>query len=88
MVQDGTDSILKSKYVYVNEFEIRHQKLIEDNTNKFTPEMNVVCEVPPVVKKEEAIFKVDLYNDYLKVLSNSKPGLQVVKFNPMLKKNQ
>ena len=51
MVQDGTNSILKSKFDYANEFEIRLQNMIEDNTNKFTPEMIVVCEVPPVAKK-------------------------------------
>ena len=61
MVQDGTNSILKSKYDHVNEFEIKHQKLIDNNTNKFTPEMIVVCEVPPVVKKEEAISQIEFY---------------------------
>ena len=30
MVQDGTNSILKSKFDYANEFEIRHQNLNED----------------------------------------------------------
>ena len=70
----------------MKEFEIKHQKLIDDNTNKFTPEMTVVSEVPPVVKKEETTYKVELYNVYLKVLYNSKPGLQVVKLNPMMKK--
>ena len=55
-------------------------------TNKFTAEMIVVCEVPPVVKSEEAISEVELYNDYLKVINSSKPGLQVVKLNSRMKK--
>ena len=44
IVQDGTNSILKSKYDNVNEFAIKHQKFIDDITNKLTPEMIVVCE--------------------------------------------
>ena len=48
--------------------------------------MIVVCEVPPVVKSEEAISEVELYNDYLKVINSSKPGLQVVKLNSRMKK--
>ena len=52
MVQDGTNSNLKSKYDVVNEFAMKHQKLIDDFTYKFTPEMIVVCDIPPIFNNE------------------------------------
>ena len=60
MVQDGTNSILKSKYDNVKEFAIKHQKMIDFFTNEIFPEMIVVCEIPPILNIEEAKSKVDL----------------------------
>ena len=49
-----TNSILKSKY----------DNVIDDITNEFTPEMMVVCEIPPILNNVKAISKVEMYNDY------------------------
>ena len=65
MVQDGTIFNLKSKYDNVNEFVNKRQILIEDITDKFTPEMIVVCELTPIINNEESNTRVEKYNDYL-----------------------
>ena len=64
MTQDGTSFILKPNYDNVNEFSIKHQKLIDEFINKFTPEMIVLCKVPPTSNNEEAKSKVALYNHF------------------------
>ena len=54
LVHDDTNSILMSKYENVNEFAIKHQKLIDDFTKKLTPEKIVVCEILPFLNNEWA----------------------------------
>ena len=67
MVQDGSNSNLKSKYDIVNEFAMKHQKRIDDFTKKFTPEMIVVCEIPPIFNNEMQILTLKyLLKRYLK----------------------
>ena len=60
MVQDGTNSILKSKYDNVKEFAIKHQNNIDLFTNEITPKMIVACETTPILNNGEAKSKVDL----------------------------
>ena len=85
MVQDITKSMLKSKYDNLNEFAIEHQKLIDDIVNKFTPEMIVLCEIPPILNNEEAYSKLEITKNYLNDTYSSKPGFLKLKFIAMIR---
>ena len=56
------------------EVAIKHQKVINDITNKVCPEMLVGGELPPILCNEEVRSKVELYDDYLHDTYSSKQG--------------
>ena len=61
--------------------------MMDDITNKLTPEMIVMCEIPPILNNEEAFCKVVLSNDYFNNTYHCKSGFQVLKLNAMIRKN-
>ena len=52
---------------------------------KLTPEIVVICKIPPVFDNKEANKNVDLYNENVNCTYGSKSGYQVLKLNTMIK---
>ena len=47
IIQDGTNSILKKIYSTIDEFSAKYEDFIALITAKFSPELIVICEIPP-----------------------------------------
>ena len=71
----------------MNDFQIKFEELIELLVQKFTPEIVVICEIPPILDNVETNNRVDLYNDYFNCTYGSKSGFLVLKLNTMIKSN-
>ena len=76
---------LQRIFEILNELSIKFEELIDLLVQKFTPEILVICEIPPNLEKVEANKNVVLYNEYINCKSGSKSGYQMLKLNLMIK---
>ena len=51
---------------------------------KLTPEIVVICKIPPILDNKEANKNVDLFNENVNGTYGSKSGYQVLKLNTMI----
>ena len=77
IIPDGTKSIFKRKF----------EELIEVLVQQFTPEVVVICELPPSLDNVEANKNLDLYKEYNNCTYGSKSGYQVLKVQALIKSN-
>ena len=86
IIQDAANFILKKFHSTAYEFSAKYDELITLLTAKnFSPDLIVICEIPPILNNDDANDKIVHYNSFLKELYGSTMGFEVLNLNSYIK---
>ena len=80
ILQDGTNCILEQKIETINKF----LELIEVSTAQYSPDMVVICKIPPILNNHDAKVDIDELINAINENFGSRADFEVLNLNSLL----